>query len=198
MALGSWARRNAVASATIGALATLLLLAEWRLGHSRRALDAALQKLVVEQQHGLKLRRKIKRFGEHGGAQPQPPTLLSSTGNGSAISASELLEGHRRWDWRAIATDFLQRWPSIESQQLETAVETCANNGTMYCQRLQVHPIHSAGTCPRGARPHHGGPAPPCAAWGKLACPCSPAPACPLPPPHPLFNGRRCTVARCT
>lgn len=155
MALGAWARRNAVASATIGALATLLLLAEWRLGHSRRALDAALQKLVVEQQHGLKLRRKIKRFGEPGGAQPQadpartrggPPTLLSSTGNGSAISASELLEGHRRWDWRAIATDFLQRWPSIESQQLETAVETCANNGTMYCQRLQVHPIRSAAT----------------------------------------------------
>lgn len=139
MALGAWARRNAVASAIIGALSALLLLAQWRMEHSRQALDAALQKLVVEQQHAVRLRRKIKRFGEL--AQP------AAAGNVSAVSAVDLLEGHRLWDWRAIAKDFLQRWPHIEKQQLETAVETCANNGTMYCQRLQVG-FHSAGIRP--------------------------------------------------
>ena len=57
---------------------------------------------------------------------------------GGLLSVDALLEGHRRWDWRAIVKDALQRWASIEAEQLDTAVETCNNNGTMYCQRMQV------------------------------------------------------------
>jgi hypothetical protein len=185
-----WARQNA-AGGIIVALAVLLLLAQWRVESTQRDLDATLRKLAAEQQHVLKLKRKVRpsrasrltlacpaatpraiaspsrlglasrsalilpppkvqRFALPDEAQQPaagaaratggPPALFPPGGSDSAVSATELLEGHRRWDWRAIATDVLQRWPSVEKQQLETAVKACANNGTMYCQRLQVRP----------------------------------------------------------
>jgi len=34
--------------------------------------------------------------------------------------------------------DMMQPWMRVESSQLDTAVETCNDNGTMYCQRMQI------------------------------------------------------------
>jgi hypothetical protein len=52
--------------------------------------------------------------------------------------ASSLLAAHSKWDWRAIALEVLQPFEHIEQQQLDAAVESCNDNGTMYCQRMQV------------------------------------------------------------
>lgn len=49
-----------------------------------------------------------------------------------------LLLAHRLWDWKAIVTELLQLWPSIELSQLETGVDNC-HNSAMYCQRFQIH-----------------------------------------------------------
>ena len=56
----------------------------------------------------------------------------------NAILASSLLAAHSKWDWRAIALEVLQPFEHIEQQQLDAAVESCNDNGTMYCQRMQV------------------------------------------------------------
>ena len=61
-----------------------------------------------------------------------PPSATPST------TSAQLLDAHSRWDWRAIVTELLFPWQRIEAKQLDTAVATCNDNGTMYCQRMQV------------------------------------------------------------
>ena len=62
------------------------------------------------------------------------PAAGGEHGNLSAL----LLHAHSRWDWRAIVKELMQPWPRIEASQLETAVAACNDNGTMYCQRMQI------------------------------------------------------------
>ena len=64
------------------------------------------------------------------------PTLSAAD---VGVSPAQLLAAHTHWDWRAIVNDMMQPWPHIEREQLETAVAACYDNGTMYCQRMQVH-----------------------------------------------------------
>jgi hypothetical protein len=76
------------------------------------------------------------RVGED--APPPPSPAAAANGVASEAFAEQLLEAHSRWDWRAIVTEMLQPWPRVELAQLETAVAACNDNGTMYCQRMQV------------------------------------------------------------
>jgi len=52
--------------------------------------------------------------------------------------AEMLLKAHAKWDWRMIATERMQPWPTITKQQLLTGVKTC-NASAMYCQRMQIY-----------------------------------------------------------
>ena len=77
-------------------------------------------------------------------AAPPPSPAAHLVGSGSRDStnstdlAALLLRAHSSWDWQAIVRELLQPWPRIEQQQLETAVAACNDNGTMYCQRMQI------------------------------------------------------------
>ena len=70
-------------------------------------------------------------------APPPAPPPAQKSGPRNA-SASVLLGLHRRWDWKSIVYDMLQPWDRIEKSQLDTAVAACNDNGTMYCQRMQI------------------------------------------------------------
>jgi len=161
MGLGSWAGHNKLASAIIVALSVLLVLCRLTMEQSREELEKAQLNLLAEHRHSAQLRQKSKRLSELLEERTRSDAVASSASNAAAmadlsaaealgastsaagIDANELLEGHRRWDWKAIAKDFLQRWPTIEAMQLDAAVESCYDNGTMYCQRMQVRTRHT-------------------------------------------------------
>ena len=69
-------------------------------------------------------------------AAPRVPAVPANT---SQLDGQRLLRAHGHWDWRAIVKEVMQLWPSVEAAQLETAVAACHDNGTMYCQRMQVY-----------------------------------------------------------
>ena len=68
---------------------------------------------------------------------PNPPPPPSGHGGHGNLTA-QLLHAHSRWDWRAIVKEMMQPWPRIELAQLDTAIAACNDNGTMYCQRMQI------------------------------------------------------------
>ena len=53
------------------------------------------------------------------------------------LQAAISLHGH--WDWSRITYDLLQPFKQITPRMLDAAVASCYDNGTMYCQRLQIH-----------------------------------------------------------
>ena len=66
-------------------------------------------------------------------------TAFHAANSSAGISDETLLAAHSRWDWREIAREVMQLFPRVEEEQLRTAVNHCNDNGTMYCQRLQIH-----------------------------------------------------------
>lgn len=153
MAVGA-SRTVVLLVGVIVALAALLGLSQLRVDERRREADEARSSLLAEQRRSKRLRAKSVRLadllkvipaegeaGRPGPPCPAPDGVVSgeSGGIGNLSEAAILLQAHARWDWKAIAKDFLQPWPNIEREQLDTAVEACNDNGTMYCQRLQVH-----------------------------------------------------------
>ena len=67
----------------------------------------------------------------------EKPEAAAATAVGPAGSNNALLV-HTRWDWKSIVHDMFLLWPRVEEEQLTAAVASCNNNGTMYCQRMQV------------------------------------------------------------
>ena len=45
---------------------------------------------------------------------------------------------HRHWDWASIAKELLFPFEGIDKRMLRAGVKSCFDNGTMYCQRIQV------------------------------------------------------------
>jgi len=146
----------------IVALVALLCLSQLRIFAQRRELAAAreLASLASARDHRIKARLKrmhrllrAAEVRENVSVCPPPSSVATKpasgdsatgtgTGSGTAedgLPASLLLKAQRSWDWRAIASEALRPWGSIRKEQLDTAVAACNDNGTMYCQRLQVH-----------------------------------------------------------
>ena len=64
--------------------------------------------------------------------------LTASTGPNADMNADDLLALHGKWDWGSIVRDMVQPFSLVEERMLDTAVSTCAENGTMYCMRAQA------------------------------------------------------------
>ena len=128
---------------------------EARLAEEVAALESKLQTAEARVSPGKKERGWRKRLAAADKSCDCSSTSTSATAAAPAASAAPaaqaatsagglnmtqlLLQAHSKWDWRAIVTEMLQPWMRIEPAQLETAVAACNDNGTMYCQRMQIY-----------------------------------------------------------
>ena len=78
------------------------------------------------------------RSGSAGAAAPWVPANSSIEAAHAEIQANHLLEVHRHWDWPALAKELLYPFEEINQRMLQQGVAECFDNGTMYCQRIQV------------------------------------------------------------
>ncbi len=84
------------------------------------------------------LRRKLRaRDAALSNLDTQQPTSPTAQTNATSFNQI-LLSAHSHWDWKSIATELLQPWTRITPKNLESAVRACHDNGTMYCQRMQI------------------------------------------------------------
>ena len=63
---------------------------------------------------------------------------VAATAPASQSFATQLLELHSHWDWKAIAKELLMPFAYVDEAMLDNGVRTCYENGTMYCMRAQV------------------------------------------------------------
>ena len=63
---------------------------------------------------------------------------VAATAPASQSFATQLLELHSHWDWKAIAKELLMPFSYVDEGMLENGVRTCYENGTMYCMRAQI------------------------------------------------------------
>ena len=93
-----------------------------------------------------RMKRRVTELEAQFALQPSKPSAAKQIegcahvggDESSKILAKELLDLHSHWDWRTIVNDMFQPWPRIERGALDTAVRACNDNGTMYCQRMQI------------------------------------------------------------
>ena len=148
-------RRLLVAAGVAGVLLLFLQLrssdtARERLHHELRQLRHQLQ----DAEEHLRVTERQLRAAE---ARPSPKcpaceherSVESATGSRSMdpnadMSADDLLALHGKWDWVSIVRDMVQPFSLVEERMLDTAVKTCAENGTMYCMRAQARASRAA------------------------------------------------------
>ena len=129
-----------------------LLALVFSMGRSSAGVGINKQELHRMRQANLRLRQKLhvleamvaSRAEEEERSKPScpPPTLTAA----KTIPSSETstlgqfpAQAHNRWDWKSIAIDVTQPYPTIKTENLESAVAACNDNGTMYCQRAQIY-----------------------------------------------------------
>jgi len=105
------------------------LIAWMRMRSEGRAHAALQQRLVGVEAERAQLRIQLSAAS----ASPASAPSVSV-----AASDSALLALHSRWEWRPMVREMLSPFGTITRQMLDTAVERCFNNGTMYCLRAQV------------------------------------------------------------
>ena len=139
----------------LAALTLLLLLAAVRIQTQSQQIDnyasvlSTLHQEVDTNKHNDELLKaevgRLQRLLDRragttvdGGAPNATGVGVSSAVEDASDAEERLLSAHSKWDWVEIAKEFLTIWPSVEQAQLKSAVASCNDNGTMYCQRLQV------------------------------------------------------------
>jgi hypothetical protein len=127
---------------------------------ARIEVDGLQKRLVQAQQRALGAQDELKRTQDElkRTREEQRPTISVTSAPGAAaapgastaassavrvtatanVSAQALLESQSQWEWSMMAKEMLQPFSSITQEQLDAAVRTCFENGTMYCMRAQV------------------------------------------------------------
>ena len=116
------------------------------LDHLRLANTVLQQRLHGYEQLHAKMEAKLASCTSmtspppaHGGSEPAGTKASAAAAAGAQpADAKALLAAHAHWDWRSVARDLLQPWPSVTQENLASAVAAC-NGSAMYCARLQVH-----------------------------------------------------------
>ena len=103
------------------------------LDHLRLANTVLQQRLHGYEQLHAKMEAKLASC-----TSTTSPLSAAAAAGAQPADAKALLAAHAHWDWRSVARDLLQPWPSVTQENLASAVAAC-NGSAMYCARLQVH-----------------------------------------------------------
>ena len=102
--------------------------------HLRSLYDEQAEEIRRLRASNQRLRQQLTRSTQQQAAaaavEPRPRVLRAR------LAAA--IEVHGVWNWNLLVHDLLQPFHTITERMLDAAVQTCFENGTMYCMRAQV------------------------------------------------------------
>ena len=109
--------------ACVGLLITIILRSEF---------DAQANEIAALRASNQQLKHELAQRGAMSPPLPAPPSQHLEAQLAAATAV------HGQWNWDLLVHELLQPFHRITEKMLQSAVETCFDNGTMYCMRAQV------------------------------------------------------------
>ena len=121
----------AVLGTCVGLLITIFVRSE---------LDAQAREIAALRASNELLRASTARLEQQAalGRAHSPPAPAAAEATVDDEQSSPAVTVHGQWRWELLVHELLQPFQRITQQQLDSAVESCFENGTMYCMRAQV------------------------------------------------------------
>jgi hypothetical protein len=106
----------------------------------RGQYDELARELEVLRASNEQLKQELTRRGQDAtsDAVGQRPTATSASARVTEGRLASAVALHGEWHWDLLVKSLMQPFQRITPQMLDAAVQTCYDNGTMYCLRAQV------------------------------------------------------------